>query len=154
MYYSQVRGQHGSRYADLTQDPLFVFGDGLSYTTFAYSNLRVSTPVVPMDGTLYVSVDVANTGTRDGVEIVQLYTSDLVTSATWVDKELKAFQRMQLKAGETRTAQFAIPATALSLVNAACERVVEPGEFEVRVGPSSRNSTLLCARFLVREAAV
>ena len=154
VYYSQVRGQHGSRYADLTQDPLFVFGDGLSYTTFAYSNLRVSTPVVPMDGTLYVSVDVANTGTRDGVEIVQLYTSDLVTSATWVDKELKAFQRMQLKAGETRTAQFAIPATALSLVNAACERVVEPGEFEVRVGPSSRNSTLLCARFLVREAAV
>ncbi|MBM4149507.1 MAG: beta-glucosidase [Lentisphaerae bacterium] len=149
VYYSQTRGQHGSTYADLTQEPLFVFGDGLSYTTFAYSNLCIRTPVVRPDSALEVTVDVTNTGTRNGVEIVQLYTSDLVTSATWVNKELKAYQRIALKAGETRTVPFSVPVASLTLVNAECRRVVEPGEFEVLVGPNSRDKALLRAKFCV-----
>ncbi len=147
--YSQVRGQHGDRYADLTQDPLFVFGDGKSYTTFAFSNLRIAQTTIAINGTLEASVEVTNTGTRDGVEIVQLYTSDLVTSATWVTKELKAYQRVTLKAGETKSVQFSLPASALTLVNAAGERVVEPGEFELMVGPSSRDKDLLKTKFLI-----
>jgi len=149
VYYSQIRGQHGNSYADLTQDPLFVFGDGKSYTTFTYSNLRVATPEVAMGGMVHVSVNVSNTGSREGIEIVQLYTSDLVTSATWVNKELKAYQRVTLREGETQSVRFAIPVSALSLVNAAGERVVEPGEFEVLVGSSSRDQDLLRAQFRV-----
>lgn len=149
VYYSQVRGQHGNHYADLTQDPLFVFGEGKTYTTFTYASLHVLKPAVTPKDTIEVTVDVANTGALDGVEIVQLYTSDLVTSATWVNKELKAYQRIPLKAGETKTVQFSIPVATLSLINAAGERVVEPGEFEVLVGPSSRDQTLLRAKFHV-----
>lgn len=147
--YSQVRGQHGDRYADLTQDPRFAFGEGKSYTTYAYSNLRMPVAGVARDGQLEVRVDVSNTGARDGVETVQLYTSDLVTSATWVNKELKAYRRVMLEAGETKTVHFSVPAASLSLVNAAGERVVEAGEFEVLVGPSSRDRDLLRAKFHV-----
>lgn len=149
-FYSQVRGQHGSRYADLTQEPLFAFGEGLSYTTYTYNNLRIRSDVVSREGIVDVAVDVSNTGTRDGVEIVQLYTSDLVTSATWVNKELKAYQRIPLKVGETREVCFKIPVSSLSLVNAVGERVVEPGEFEVLVGPNSRDYSLLRAKFRVQ----
>jgi beta-glucosidase len=149
VYYSQVRGQHGDRYADLTQDPLFVFGEGLSYTTFAYSDLKVLTPEVDANGTACCSVTLANTGDREGVEVAQLYISDLVTSATWVNRELKAYQRVSLGAGESREILFEIPVSALSLVNAAGERVVEPGEFEFQVGGSSRDRDLLKAVFTV-----
>ncbi len=149
VFYSQVRGQHGDGYADLTQEPLFVFGDGKSYTTFTYSNLKMASAELPLNGTVEASVDVTNTGSRDGVEIVQLYTSDLVTSATWVNKELKAYQRVTLKAGETKRVCFSVSVSSLSLVNAAGERVVEPGEFEILVGPSSRDKSLLRAKFRV-----
>jgi beta-glucosidase len=147
--YSQVRGQHGDRYADLTQDPLFVFGEGKSYTTFTYSNLRILQTAIAVNGTVEATVDITNTGTRDGVEIVQLYISDLVTSTTWVNKELKAYQRVALKAGETKCVRFSVPASTLTLVNAAGERVVEPGEFELLVGSSSRDKDLLKATFRI-----
>ena len=149
IFYSQVRGQHGNRYADLDQEPLFAFGEGLSYTTFAYENLRVLTPEVKPDGTVRVSVEVRNTGSREGRETVQVYVSDLVTSATWVRKELKAYQQVVLKPGELRTVEFAVPARDLTIVNAAGERVMEPGEFEALVGPDSRDRNLLRARFRI-----
>ncbi len=149
IYYSQVRGQHGSRYADLDQEPLFAFGEGLSYTTFAYDNLRALTPEVKRNDRVRVSVDVRNTGAREGRETVQFYVSDLVTSATWVQKELKAYRQVVLQPGESRTVEFALPAQALTIVNAAGERVVEPGEFEALVGPNSRDRNLLRARFRV-----
>ncbi|MRR29679.1 beta-glucosidase, partial [bacterium] len=89
VFYSQVRGQHGDRYADMTQEPLFPFGHGLSYTSYRYSNLQLKTPVLTKGQSAMVSVDVENTGKRDGVEIIQAYVTDVVTSATWVNKALK-----------------------------------------------------------------
>ena len=145
VFYSQVRGQHGSRYADLTQDPLFHFGFGLSYTSFKYANLKMLTPELRRGQCAQVEFDVTNTGERAGTEIVQLYVSDDVTSVTWVDRSLQAFERVLLEPGETRTVSFTIPFEGFSLVDAAGNRVVEPGSFEVQVGGSSRKQDLLCS---------
>ena len=139
VYYMQVRGQHGERYADLSQSPVYAFGEGRSYTTFAYEQVELDREVYGMADTLKLEVTVRNTGERDGVEVVQAYVSDLVTSVTWVDEELKGYARLEIPAGETRTARIEIPAAACSLVDAEGVRVVEPGEFELRVGPSSRS---------------
>ncbi len=143
VFYSQVRGQHGDRYADLTQEPLFPFGHGLSYTQYRYSNLRIDTPILARGQAVTVSVDVENTGQRAGDEIVQVYVSDVVTSATWVNKALKGFARVHLAPGETKTAQIVLPWEAFQIVNAEGQAVVEPGEFEILVGPSSRDRDLL-----------
>jgi beta-glucosidase len=145
VFYSQVRGQHGDRYADLTQEPLFPFGHGLSYTTYRYSNLRLASPTLVRGQTATVSVDVENAGARAGDEIVQVYVSDLVTSATWVNKALKGFARVHLAPGEKKTVAVALPYEAFQIVDAEARRVVEPGEFEVLVGPSSRDRDLLKA---------
>ncbi len=99
VFYSQVRGQHGTAYADLTQQPLFSFGFGLSYTTFQYANLEVLTPELRNGQAAEVAVDVTNTGEMAGDEIAQVYVSDEVTSVTWVNHALKAFQRVTLAAG-------------------------------------------------------
>lgn len=154
VFYSQVRGQHGDRYADLTQEPLFPFGHGLSYTKYVYSNLRLASPHLAIGETasLYsatVCVDVQNVGQREGVEIVQVYVSDVVTSATWVDKALKGFARVQLAPGETKTVQVELPWQAFQIVNAQGASVVEPGEFEILVGPSSRDRDLLRAKLVI-----
>lgn len=149
VFYSQVRGQHGDRYADLTQEPRFPFGHGLSYTQYAYSNLRLVSPDLASGGTARVLVDVENVGQREGVEIVQVYVSDLVTSVTWVNKALKGFARVSLVPGEKKTVQIELPWQAFQIVNAQGEPVVEPGEFEILVGPSSRDQDLLRAKLVV-----
>ncbi|WP_437959785.1 glycoside hydrolase family 3 N-terminal domain-containing protein [Sorangium sp. So ce119] len=149
VFYNQARGQHGSRYADLTQEPAFAFGFGLSYTRFAYADLKVLTPSVARDGTASFEVTVTNTGGREGVEIVQLYIEDLVTSSTWALKELKAFRRLTLAPGEARTVRFDVPASELSLLDAEGRRVVEPGDFRVHIGASSRPQDLVSAGFAV-----
>ena len=149
MFYSQVRGQHGTRYADLTQEPLFPFGHGLSYTQYRYANVRLSTESLSEGQPVSVSVDVANVGGREGDEVVQVYVSDVVTTATWVNKALKGFARVHLEPGETKTVTVELPWGSLQIVNAAGEVVVEPGEFEIRVGPSSRDSDLLKATLRV-----
>ena len=95
------------------------------------------------------SVTVTNTGAIKGTEIVQAYVSDLVTSATWVQMELKTFARVELEPGETKTVTLEIPVQNCSIVNASGERVVEPGEFELLVGPSSRKRDLQAVRFSV-----
>ncbi len=143
VFYSQVRGQHGDRYADLTQEPLFPFGHGLSYTQFRYSDLRLDSSTLERGGSLTVSVEVENIGPRAGVEVVQVYVSDLVTSATWVDKALKGFARLHLEPGQKQTAQVELPWESFQIVNAEGRSLVEAGEFEVRVGPSSRERDLL-----------
>jgi beta-glucosidase len=147
--YSQVRGQHGDRYADLTQEPLFPFGFGLSYTTYEYSNLRVLTPTLSPGAALELEVDVQNMGLRAGAEIVQVYVSDLITSVTWIDRSLVAFRRVELGPGDKQTLRFSVPYERLALVDAHEQRVVEPGAFEVSVGPSSQRAELLSARFRV-----
>jgi len=149
VFYSQVRGQHGDRYADLTQEPLFPFGHGLSYTTYNYSNLRLVSSSLTSGDTARVLVDVENVGKHEGVEIVQVYVSDLVTSATWVNKALKGFARVQLAPGEKKTVQLDLPWRSFEIVNAQGQNVVEPGEFEILVGPSSRDRDLLKVKVLI-----
>ncbi|WP_309400365.1 glycoside hydrolase family 3 N-terminal domain-containing protein [Cerasicoccus maritimus] len=150
IYYNQVRGQHGDRYADLTQDPHFAFGFGLSYTSFAYSDLQIKQPTLSETDILEFSVTVTNTGERAGRETVQAYIADLVTSATWVNKELKTFQQVDLEPGESKAISLSLPVSACTIVNAAGQRVVEPGEFELQVGSSSRDCDLLKTSFEVK----
>jgi beta-glucosidase len=145
VFYSQVRGQHGDRYADLTQEPLFPFGHGLSYTRYRYSNLRLAAPTLGRGQAAAVSVDVENIGGRAGDEIVQVYVTDVVTSVTWVNKALKGFARVHLAPGEKKTVRVGLPWEAFQIVDADGRSVVEPGEFEVLVGPSSRDRDLLKA---------
>ena len=149
VYYNQVRGQHGTRYADLTQDPAFAFGEGLSYSTVEYSDLTVTTPVLGLDDVVRAQVTVTNTGTRPSHEVVQVYLSDLVTSATWAEKELKAYRHVDVAPGETVVVDLELPVADCTIVDAECRRVVEPGEFELLVGRSSRDRDLLRAGFTV-----
>jgi beta-glucosidase len=117
--------------------PLFAFGHGLSYTTFAYSNLRLSAPTVKKNGSVTVSVDLKNTGIRDGAEVAQLYIRDDFSSVTRPVKELKGFKKIWLKPGETQTITFPINTEALSFYDADMKWIVEPGDFTLMVGTSS-----------------
>jgi beta-glucosidase len=151
VYYNQVRGQHGDRYADLTQEPHFVFGEGLSYSTIEYTDLVVLDEVVALDGVVRAEVTVSNTGDRPVLETVQAYISDLVTSVTWANQELKAWRQVAVPPGDSVRVRLAIPAPACSLVDAEGRRIVEPGEFDLLVGHSSRAADLLRARFTLSQ---
>jgi beta-glucosidase len=124
-------------YLDMTREPLWPFGHGLSYTTFSISDPTVTPASIAPDGHVTVSVDVANTGTRDGDEVVQLYLHDVVSSVTRPVLELRGFKRVTLAPGTRRTVSFTIGPDALSLINREMRRVVEPGRFEILVGASS-----------------
>jgi beta-glucosidase len=150
VFYNQVRGQHGNRYADLTQDPMFAFGEGLTYTTVTYSDLVVHDPDVAVDGTVNATVRLTNSGSRPALETVQAYVSDLTTSVTWAEQELKGFTQVEVPPGESLDVRIGIPASQCSLVTADNRRVVEPGEFALRVGPSSRRDQQLSAEFRIR----
>jgi beta-glucosidase len=149
VYYNQVRGQHGTRYADLTQEPAFAFGFGLGYSRFEYGKPELERDRLARGGSLRVSVRVRNAGKRDGVEIVQLYIEDEVTSATWASRELAAYARVALAAGEERKVTLEVPVSELWIADAEGRRVVEPGWFQARVGSSSRDADLQGLRFLV-----
>lgn len=126
-----------SFYMDAGFDPLFPFGYGLSYTTFGYDNLQLATNQLAVDGTLEISFDLTNTGKYDGTEVVQLYIQDKAGSITRPVKELKGFRRIPLKQGETKTVSFSLPVEELAFWNIDRQRVVEPGEFNLWVGPNS-----------------
>lgn len=128
-----------SNYLDIDNDPLYPFGYGLSYTTFRYGQPRLNSTSMTADGSIVVSVDVTNTGNYDADEIVQLYIRDLVGSVSRPVKELKDFSRIHLAKGETKTVNFTINADKLKFYNSQLEYVCEPGEFEVMVGPNSRD---------------
>jgi beta-glucosidase len=117
--------------------PLYPFGHGLSYTTFSYSAPRLSAARVAASASLTVSVDVTNTGTRDGDEVVQLYVRDDVASVTRPVRELRGFERITLRPGETRTVTFTIGPDDLAMYDLRMDRVVEHGTFTVWVGTSS-----------------
>ncbi|WP_020098213.1 glycoside hydrolase family 3 N-terminal domain-containing protein [Microbacterium sp. 11MF] len=149
-YYNQIRGQHGDRYADLTQQPAFAFGDGLSYTTVEYGDAEVLTPVVSAGETVRARVTLRNTGERPAHEIVQVYVRDTVTSVSWADKELKTYRHVDLAAGASATVEIDLPASDCTIVDAAGRRIVEPGEFELLIGPSSRDEVLRAVSFEIR----
>jgi beta-glucosidase len=109
----------------------------LSYTTFDYKNLKLSDSSLTADGQLKVSVDVTNSGNYDGAEVVQLYIRDMVGSVTRPVKELKGFQKIFLKKGETRTVEFTLTEKELRFYNSDLKLVSEPGDFKVFVGTSS-----------------
>jgi beta-glucosidase len=122
--------------------PLFAFGYGLSYTTFAFGHVRLEKKRIKRTGSTRVLVDVTNTGDRRGAEVVQLYIRDRVSSVTRPVKELKGFQRIELEPGQTRTVTLAITPESLSFYDIRMKQVVEPGEFEIMVGNSSRDEDL------------
>lgn len=151
-YYNQVRGQHGSRYADLTQSPAHAFGEGLSYTTVEYSDLRIERTDLDEGDTIRATVVLRNTGSRPAREVVQAYVRDSVTSVSWADKELKGFTVVDVEQGAETTVELAIAVADCTIVDADGRRVVEAGEFELLVGPSSRDTDLLSARFTASAA--
>jgi len=131
-------GQHfTSKYLDVPVTPLYPFGYGLSYTTFAYRDLRLATARLGASDTLVASVTVANTGAREGTEVVQLYVRDEVASVTRPVRELKGFRRVRLKPGEARAVELRVPIRALGIWRSGTTFVVEPGTFRVFVGPNS-----------------
>jgi len=175
VYYNRYGGWHsiadgdsgGERYFDLPAEPLFAFGEGLSYTTFTYTDLQVETPIltipakadnlvrpdgdaIPAGPPLRVTVTVTNTGDREGTEVVQLYIRDCVSTVTRPLKELRGFERVTLAAGESAAVALAVSFDDLALVDRDLVRRVEPGRFEVMVGSSSRDEDLLRAEFEVQ----
>lgn len=137
VYYNSLPGWHGGKYVDLPETPLFAFGEGLSYTTFIYSNLRLETD------TLRVFVTLRNTGSLTGSETAQVYVRDLVSSVIQPVKRLIAFQKVTLDAGESRELVFQLEQNDFSLIRADEARVIEPGAFTIFVGGSSRDTDLL-----------
>ena len=137
-----------SNYLDVSNEPLYPFGYGLSYTTFAYSDIHLSSTEMSADGELTATVTVTNTGSRDGAEVVQLYIRDLVGSVTRPVKELKGFEKIFLKAGESRKVSFSITPELLKFYNYDLQFVCEPGDFDVMIGGNSRD--VKKARFLLK----
>jgi beta-glucosidase len=119
---------------DADYNPQYEFGHGLSYTTFTYSNLVLSSNKITERDKLQVSIDVANTGSLEGKEVVDVYLSDLYASITPDKKRLKAFEKINLKPGEVKTVKFTLTKEELAFINAKNQKVVEPGEFEIQIG--------------------
>lgn len=128
-----------SSYLDVDNEPLYPFGYGLSYTTFQYSDIALSASAMGQDGSITAAVTVTNTGKRDGAEVVQLYIRDLVGSITRPMKELKGFEKIFLKAGESKTVTFKITPELLRFYDYDLKQVAEPGDFDVMIGGDSRN---------------
>ena len=126
-----------SFYLDAGNSPLFPFGYGLSYTNFEYSDLKLASDKLTVDGEVNVSVNLKNAGKYDGTEVVQLYVQDKVGSVTRPVKELKAFQRVELKAGESKTVTFTLPVSDLAFWSYDMTYGVEPGDFKLWVGTNS-----------------
>jgi beta-glucosidase len=130
-----------SNYLDVSNDPLYPFGYGLSYTTFEYSNLSLSNKALKPGGSITASITVKNTGGRAGKEVVQLYIQDLIGSSTRPVKQLKGFQKISLNPGEAKTLTFKITEEDLKFYNASLKFAAEPGDFKVYIGTNSRDVT-------------
>ena len=148
IYYNQ-KPSAIHRYVSESENPLYTFGYGLSYTTFEYSNLTISENKIKTDGSLNVGVDVKNTGDYDGDEVVQLYINDIYSSVTTPHKTLKGFERVFIKKGETKHIKFTLSPEELAIWNREMVRVVEPGEFEIMIGGNSTD--LLKTKFTVEK---
>jgi beta-glucosidase len=142
MYYNFKPSAQINEYLSMDNKPLWYFGYGLSYTRFRQTNLRLDKSKIKKDGSAKLKVDITNKGKRAGDEIVQMYIRDKVSSVTRPVKELKGFRRVSLKPGETKTVTFEIKPDHLAFHNINMSYVVEPGEFEIMVGNSSRDEDL------------
>jgi beta-glucosidase len=149
MYYNFKPGAQINEYLSMDNKPLYHFGYGLSYTKFRFGNLRIKKSKIKNGESTKVKVDITNTGKRAGTEIVQMYIHDKVSSVTRPVKELKGFERVSLNPGETKTVILKIGPEALAFHNIEMKYVVEPGEFEVMVGNSSRDEDLLKTTLIV-----
>jgi beta-glucosidase len=129
-----------SHYTDVANTPLYPFGHGLSYSKFEYSNLKLSTGTMGKDGLIRVTVDVKNTSAVDGKEVVQLYLRDLIASVTRPVKELKGFELVEIKAGQTKTISFTINEKTIEFYTAKNKWEAEPGDFKLFIGGSSYTS--------------
>ncbi len=132
----------GNSYADMAKKPLFEFGFGLSYTTYEYSNLKISPTKHGTGGSIDISLTVENTGSIGGAEIVQLYIRDVQSSVVRPVKELKGFSKIHLESGESATVDFKLTPEHLSMYDRNMKRIVEPGVFKVMVGSSSEKINL------------
>ena len=132
----------GKPYVDMNPTPLYEFGYGLSYTTFEYSNLKIEPKVTAAGGSVRVSADIENTGDRPGTEVVQLYINDVISSVVTPVKQLRGFEKIQLRPGEKKTVSFVLTPEQLALLNRHLEWVIEPGTFKVMVGHSSKDIRL------------
>ena len=150
MYYNHKPSHYRYKLQDIPNEPLYPFGFGLSYTTYEYSDLQLSKSEIAPTENIEVSVTIKNTGARDGVEIAQLYIRDCISFVTRPVKELKGFERVALKAGESKRITFTLTPEHLQYYNLEMERVVEPGTFKVMVGGSSRTKDLITAEFEVK----
>ena len=150
MYDNHKPSHYRYKLQDIPNTPLYHFGYGLSYTTYEYSDLQLSKSEIAPNENIEVSVTVKNTGAREGVEIAQLYIRDCISFITRPVKELKGFERVTLKAGESKRITFTLTPEHLRYYNLDMERVVEPGTFKVMVGGSSRDKDLLTAEFEVK----
>lgn len=142
LVYNHKPTGRGDDYTNLSGQPLFPFGFGLSYTTFSYSNLRFNTTSADSNSTVLVSCDITNTGSRPGDEVVQLYTRDEPASVARPVKELKAFERISLMPGETKTVQFTLPAASFRLLDKDMRWAWEPGAIRIMIGASSADIRL------------
>ena len=137
VYYNQFPGWHEGRYVDCPKDPLFAFGEGLSYTRYEYSDLKFD------KDTLTVTVTVKNAGEVKGTEVVQVYIDDKFSSVMTAVKNLAGFERVELGAGESKTVSIKLEEEAFTVVLPDETRVIEPGDFDILVGHSSKNEDLL-----------
>lgn len=142
LVYNHAPTGRGDDYVNLTGLPLFPFGYGLSYTQFSYSDLQLEKATMKKSDSVWLTCAVTNTGSRDGEEVVQLYIRDLLSSVVRPVMELKGFEKIHLKAGETKKVRFKIIPELLAMTDLSLERVVEPGDFRVMIGSSSRDIRL------------
>ncbi|MEK7226421.1 MAG: fibronectin type III-like domain-contianing protein [Bacteroidota bacterium] len=150
LVYNHKPTGRGDDYNNLSGLPLFPFGHGLSYTNFEYSDIKLSRNNTGKTESTTVSFKIKNTGTRDGDEVVQLYIRDVLSSVARPVMELKGFQRVHLKAGESKVVSFAVTPDMLSMLDINMKEVVEPGEFRIMIGSSSRDIKLK-ETLIVRE---
>lgn len=136
---NRVFNRYASNYLDESNEPLYPFGYGLSYTDFVYGDLQLSSETLPKNGNLTVSVTVTNKGNHDGYETVQLYLRDIYAEVARPVKELKGFDRIFLKKGESREVKFVLTEDDLKFYNSGLQYIYEPGEFDVMIGTNSRD---------------
>jgi beta-glucosidase len=145
----EPRFRYSSKYLDMPNEPLFAFGQGLSYTSYAYRNLTVSPTEILAGDTVSIAVEVTNSGNVAGEETVMFFTRDPVASVSRPVLELKAAQKLALAPGETKTARVELNTDALTFLDRDLEPALEPGQFEIFAGPSARESDLLKARIIL-----